>query len=223
MMQTRLNMEDQLRQLGQPVEVRKSLEAAAEAEEPLREVAQQLREAMPDEETQLSPEAKQELQSQASEQREIEQGMQGVREQMGEVGKKVPIFGPQHEQLLQEAQGAMQQAGGKLASREPRGAEGAEGEALDKMGKFEDAMKDLAKRGGSGGEGMPMPWGEPSGGEGDDEGDGDQQSQEHVEIPDAEASRGPQEFRKKLLDAMKQPAPEKFRDKVRGYYEELVK
>ena len=41
-----------------------------------------------------------------------------------------------------------------------------------------------------------------------------------VRVP---VARGPQEFRKKLLDAMKQPAPEKFRDKVRGYYEELVK
>ena len=78
---------------------------------------------------------------------------------------------------------------------------------------------------------MPLPWGEPQGegqnggesGDGDEEGNGDEQNKEHVEIPDAESSRGPQEFRKKLLDAMKQPAPASFKDKVRGYYEELVK
>ena len=230
-MQARLNVEDQLRQLNQPVEVRKSLEAAAEAEMPLREVTQALRQALPDESAQMSAEQKAELQSQEAEQKQIAQGMQGVRQQMSEVGKKVPIFGPQHEQLLQEAQGAMEQAGEKLGGKEPRGAEGSEGEALDKLGKFQDAMKQLAKGGGSGGAGMPLPWGEPQGegqnggesGDGDEEGNGDEQNKEHVEIPDAESSRGPQEFRKKLLDAMKQPAPASFKDKVRGYYEELVK
>jgi hypothetical protein len=67
-----------------------------------------------------------------------------------------------------------------------------------------------------------MPWGDPSG-EGREEGEGDSTQQERVELPDAESSRGPQEFRKKLLDAMKQPAPEKFKERVKQYYEELVK
>jgi hypothetical protein len=230
-LQSRLTMEDQMHQTGSPFEVRKSLEAAALGEQPLREVAQALREAMPDEGGQLSPEEKQEMQSQEGEQRQIQQGMQGVRDQISEVGKKVPIFGPQHEQLLKDAQDAMDKAGGALGGREPRGAEGAEGEALDKMGKFEEAMKEMAKGGKPGAGGMPMPWGEPQGqggeqsgsGDGEQDGEGDKNSKEKVEIPDAESSRGPQEFRKKLLDAMKQPAPEKFKDKVRGYYEELVK
>ncbi len=225
-LQSRLGLEDELRQLGQPAPVRKSLEAAAQAEAPLREVAQALRDAIPDEDAQMNEQQKQELQQQAQEQREIGQGMQQVREQLGEVGKKVPIFGPQHEQLLQGAQEAMDQAQGKLSQRDARGGEGGENEALDKIGKFEEAMKDLAKSGSQGEGGMPMPWGEPQGSgqdDGDQEGEGREQSREHVEIPDAESSRGPQEFRKKLLDAMKQPAPEKFKDKVRGYYEELVK
>ena len=62
-------------------------------------------------------------------------------------------------------------------------------------------------------------------GEGDDNQDGDSQSMRHdkVEIPDAEAGRGPAEFRKELLDAMKQAAPEKYKERVKQYYEELVK
>ncbi len=229
MLQGRLNVEDQLRQFGQPVEVRKSLEAAAGANGPLRDVTQALKSAMPDEQSLASPEQRAEMQSQEAEQKEIAQGMKGVRQQMSEVGKKVPIFSPQHEQMLEQAQGAMEQASEKLGQKQPRGAEGAESEALDKLGKFQEAMKEMAKNGSGSGAGMPMPWGEPSGsgqgsGEGgDEEGDGEQQKQEHVEIPDAESSRGPQEFRKKLLDAMKQPAPQSFREKVRGYYEELVK
>ena len=69
-----------------------------------------------------------------------------------------------------------------------------------------------------------MPWGEPQG-EGDDNDGEDSQSMRHdkVEIPDAEASRGPAEFRKELLDAMKQAPPEKYKDRVKQYYEELVK
>ncbi len=44
-----------------------------------------------------------------------------------------------------------------------------------------------------------------------------------VEIPDEDAYQAPKEFRKDLLDAMKQGAPEKYRDQVKRYYEELVK
>ena len=39
----------------------------------------------------------------------------------------------------------------------------------------------------------------------------------------AEAYKVPEEFRKDLLDAMKQGAPERYRGEVQRYYEELVK
>ena len=48
-------------------------------------------------------------------------------------------------------------------------------------------------------------------------------SREKVKIPGAEAHRVPEEFRKDLLDAMKQGAPERYRSEVQRYYEELVK
>jgi len=49
-----------------------------------------------------------------------------------------------------------------------------------------------------------MPWGEPSGESGEDEGpESDGVRHDRVEIPDAESSRAPAEFRKELLDAMK--------------------
>ena len=49
------------------------------------------------------------------------------------------------------------------------------------------------------------------------------QAYDRVEIPDAESSRAPAEFRKELLDAMKQAPPEKYKERVKQYYEELVK
>jgi len=69
-----------------------------------------------------------------------------------------------------------------------------------------------------------MPWGEPASDGNDEEGpESDGVRHDHVEIPDAESSRAPSEFRKELLDAMKQAPPEKYKERVKQYYEELVK
>jgi hypothetical protein len=71
---------------------------------------------------------------------------------------------------------------------------------------------------------MPMPWGEPSGDGNEEDGpESDGVRHDKVEIPDAESSRAPAEFRKELLDAMKQAPPEKYKERVKQYYEELVK
>ena len=44
-----------------------------------------------------------------------------------------------------------------------------------------------------------------------------------VRIPGADESSAPRAWRQELLDAMKERAPERFRDEVRRYYEELVR
>jgi len=44
-----------------------------------------------------------------------------------------------------------------------------------------------------------------------------------VEIPDADPGTAFKDFRKDLLDAMKQGTPERYREQVKSYYEELVK
>ena len=44
-----------------------------------------------------------------------------------------------------------------------------------------------------------------------------------MEIPGADAYKVPDAFRKDLLDAMRQGAPEAYRAEVQRYYEELVK
>jgi hypothetical protein len=231
-LQARLSIEDQFAHRSpafsrDPAGVRRALKGASGAAAPLSEVAAQLRNALPREGQGLSPAAQRELREQQGEQRAIKEGMQGVRDKLSEVGKKMPIFGPAHEQMLQEAQDGMAQAEERLGQGEPRGAQAGEAQALDKLSQFEKAMQEMAK-GGKGGAGspMPMPWGEPQG-QGDEpggeEGDDGATSKEHVEIPDAESSRGPQEFRKNLLDAMKQKAPDKYQERVKQYYEELVK
>jgi hypothetical protein len=54
-------------------------------------------------------------------------------------------------------------------------------------------------------------------------GEGSRPSREPVRIPEADATRAPREWRQELMEAMREKAPEKFRDEVRHYYEELVR
>ena len=69
--------------------------------------------------------------------------------------------------------------------------------------------------------GFPFPFADSGGGQ--ESGDGRESSREKVKIPGAEAYSVPEEFRKDLLDAMKQGAPERYKGEVQRYYEELVK
>jgi len=226
----RLAMEDQVAQRfpgfsRDPAGVRKGLQGASQAQPPLQEIVQQLQDALPREGQGATPAQLQRMREQGQEQSRLEEKLGQVREQLSEVGKKVPIFGPQHEQMLQQAQQGMQGAEQKLERGEPRGAQAGEEQAVEKLQQFQDAMEKLAQQSGKGsGGGIPLPWGEPSG-EGDEESGDDSNSvnHEHVEIPDAESSRAPAEFRKELLDAMKQAPPQSYKERVKQYYEELVK
>ena len=227
-LQARLGMEEQLAQrypgfVRDPEAVKRGMKGVQGAAPPLREVVSELEQTMPRGEP-LTPQQMEEMLRQQAEQRKIGEDLQQARNQLGEVGRKVPIFGPQHEQMLQQAQEGMGRAEQRLGQGEPRGAQAGEEQALEQLQKFEDAMQQMAKQAGGKGQNgprMPMPWGEPAGEQGEnDSGDMDTQK---VEIPDAEAGRGPQEFRKELLDAMKQKAPEKYQERVKQYYEELVK
>src|SRR5438067_2553557 len=227
-LQARLGMEEQLAQrypgfVRDPEAVKRGMKGVQGAAPPLREVVSELEQTMPRGEP-LTPQQMEEMLRQQAEQKKIGDDLQQAREQLGQVGKKVPIFGPQHEQMLQQAQEGMGRAEQRLGQGEPRGAQAGEEQALEQLQKFEDAMQQMAKQAGGKGQGgprMPMPWGEASGEQGENE-SGDMDTQK-VEIPDAEAGRGPQEFRKELLDAMKQKAPEKYQERVKQYYEELVK
>jgi hypothetical protein len=230
-LQGRLTMEEQLAQrypgfARDPEAVHRGMKGASTAVPPMQEVAQALQQMLPRDGQSVSPQELDELRSQEQAQKDIGQELQQARKDLSEVGKKVPIFGPQHEQMLQEAQDGMGRAQERLGRGEPRSAQAGEEQAAEKLSQFQKSMEQMAKnQGGKGqGQGMPMPWGDPQGDdEGDEDGNSDAMRHDRVEIPDAEASRGPQEFRKELLDAMKQQAPEKYKERVKQYYEELVK
>jgi hypothetical protein len=145
---------------------------------------------------------------------------------MQQLGEQAPIFPPQAGESLQEAQEQMQGAAGELSQRNPQRGHGRQQQAMDALARFRAGMEQMAQRRGGRGEGggFPYPFAMQQGGEsGQQEGDGFDPSQEHVEIPGADQHKGPEEFRRDLLEAMKQGTPEKYRGEVSRYYQEIVK
>src|SRR5207237_7394646 len=154
----------------------------------------------------VSQEQRQRRRQQAQEQARLKDQLGKVRDELGEVGKKLPIFGPQHEQMLQQAQDGMSGAEQHLYRGEPRGGQAGEQQAIEKLSQFQDAMEKLAKQSGKGGgqSGVPMPWGEPASDGNDEEGpESDGVRHDQVENRDAGSSRAPSELRKERLAAMK--------------------
>jgi hypothetical protein len=118
----------------------------------------------------------------------------------------------------------MGQAASERAQKNPQRGHGSQQLALDALSRFQKGLEEAARKGKGqgGGGGFPFPFAD-SGGGNEEEGDGRDPLRDKVAIPGAEAYRVPEEFRKDLLDAMKQGAPERYRGEVQRYYEELVK
>ena len=142
---------------------------------------------------------------------EEREASRGQSERQGSIGKRTDeIAGeaskrlgkmPGMEKAESELRGAaarMKQAADMLKRDESKGAAAAERDAADRLSKLRDSMQER-QMGGS------------------------RQSHEPVRIPGADESTAPRAWRQELLDAMKERAPERFRDEVRRYYEELVK
>jgi len=92
----------------------------------------------------------------------------------------------------------MRQAAEMLKKSESKQAGTAERDAADRLAKLRDSLQERSM--GS-----------------------SKQHHDPVRIPGADESSAPRAWRQELLDAMKEKAPERFRDEVRRYYEELVK
>ena len=110
----------------------------------------------------------------------------------------------------------MGEASRRMQGRDPARGYGEQQAALQQLQQFQQQMQQ--GRGQGQGKGLPLPMMS-----GRRQGMGGSTSQEKVEIPDEDQYQAPKEFRKDILDAMKQGAPEKYKDQVKRYYEELVR
>ena len=124
-----------------------------------------------------------------------------LQQQMQAMSQKAPVFSPGMQGDLQQAMQHMGQAGQRLAESDARQASGEQKNALDRLGKLQQAMEQAMQQGGGGGIPMPMSGGGP-GGQGTYG-----MAHEPVKIPDADSFKAPAAFRKELMDAMKQGPP----------------
>ena len=162
-----------------------------------QEIASDVEQFLPKAEETLSAEEQARARAQAERQSAIgERADEAGREAARRLGK---IPGLEHAQ--EELRGAaeqMRQAANHLRKSEAKQAGGAERNAAERLAKLRDSLQERSMGGGK-------------------------QQRDPVRIPGTDESSAPRAWRQELLDAMKEHAPEHFRDDVRRYYEELVK
>jgi hypothetical protein len=175
----------------------KRAEAVAEARALAQEVADDLAKLLPKPSEMLSPQDREAGRGQAERQGAIGKRTEDVAgEALRRLGKMPGMEKAEGE--LKGAAARMRQAQEMLRRDESKGAATAERDAADRLAKLRDSMQE-----------RPM--------------GGSRQPHEPVRIPGADESSAPRAWRQELLDAMKEKAPERFRDEVRRYYEELVR
>jgi hypothetical protein len=204
-----------------PRAVREAERRAMQAVPKATEIRDELAKLFPDPKSVLGQGAQQRLQELERKQSALERRAGELQQGLSQLMQQAPVFPPSAAGTLSESRGHMSQAAEALGRRNPQRGHGEQALALDALSRFRKGLEEAAKQsGGGGGGGFPFPFAEQQGG---DSGEGAEPSHERVEIPGAEAYKVPEEFRKDLLDAMRQGAPERYKGEVQRYYEELVK
>jgi hypothetical protein len=204
---------------GNPPEVRQQSARLAERlqrdSRNMEDVSQKLQSLFPPPGSQLGPQERQQLQQLAERQAQLEQRAQGLRQQMEEMQQMAPVFGQEAGERMDEIGQRMGEAAQRMEGRDPGRGYGQQQAAMEGLRRFQQQMRE-SQQGRGGGLPLPMGMGRRREGDGRD-------PRDKVELPDEDAFQAPKEFRKDLLDAMKQGAPERYREQVKRYYEELVK
>jgi hypothetical protein len=184
--------------------------------ETVRDIRRKLDQLFPPLSSQLDQADRQKLQELSQGQRKLGQRAQDLQQKMRQLEQMAPLFGEQGEEALQQISDRMAGATERLEGKDPQRGYGEQKAALDSLEQLQQSMQQSQRGGGKGGLPLPLLAG------GEQEG-GNELSRQKVEVPDADPNGAPREFRKDLLDAMKQGTPERYRDQVKQYYEELVK
>ncbi len=175
----------------------KRADTVGEARAMAQEIADDLAKLMPKGAETLTPEQRDAARSQADKQSAIGKRTDELAEEAARRLGKMPGM----EKAASDLKGAsarMREAGDSLRRDESKPAATAERDAADRLAKLRDGMQERTM--GSG-----------------------ERHRDPVRIPGADESSAPRAWRQELLDAMKEKAPERYRDEVRRYYEELVK
>jgi hypothetical protein len=175
----------------------KRADAVGEARGLAQEIADDLSKSMPKPSDTLTPAEREAARAQAEKQAAIGKRTDDIAEEASRRLGKMPGM-EKAEGELKGAGARMREAGESLKRDESKPAATAERDAADRLSKLRDSMQERSMGGA-------------------------EQHHDPVRIPGADDSSAPRAWRQELLDAMKEKAPERYRDEVRRYYEELVK
>ena len=177
------------------------------------DIEQKLKSLFPNPQQMMTPEDKKQLQDLSQKQRQLQKKGEQLEQQMDEISQRAPVFNPEARQQMEQAAQKMAGATQGLEGKDARKALGEQQGALEGLRGLQRQM-DQQRQGGKKG-GLPMPLSMGGRGRG--------LKHEKVEIPDEDPNAAPQQLRKDVMDAMKQGAPDRYREQNKRYYEELVK
>ena len=142
----------------------------------------------------------------AASQKKLEERLARLRRRMGNLARRLPVFGKGPRRMLREAGQHMGRSRRGLAMGLPVPAHGQQVKAADKLRRARQVLQRGMKRQGSrGGTGSGMI------------------GRQKVKIPGPGDHKPPRELRQDILKAMKDGVPRSYREQVRRYYEELVR
>jgi hypothetical protein len=139
-------------------------------------------------------------------QRELVEASGRLRRRMQAGSEKVPGLKGAPMKHIEDANGSMRSASDQLRGHQPGRAHAEQRQAEQHLRSLMEGLRSSAK---------PQ--------EAKRQKRGRRHSRDRVRIPGAEDYEAPAEFRKELLDAMKEKPDEAYREQVKRYYESLVR
>gem|GEM_PF-2917050 len=190
---------------------------AGSAAKLMREVEEELRRLMPDPERLLGKDEKRKLEELSQRQKQLLQEAGQMQGRIGQMSQEMPFMPPDANQRMNEARNGMDGAVQSLEQMRPGKATEQQQEALYSLEQLKQSLGEARKKMMSG-----MKYGGMQPGM-QGEGRGRQIRKGKVAIPSADQYKTPAELREDILEAMKKPAPENYKEQNSQYYKELVK
>jgi len=156
----------------------------------------------------LEPGEQGEAQRLGERQSELGQKLSELKKELSELDKDMPGIEQEMKEPLEQAGKSMGEAKDDLEGQRPGQAKGKQQEALEHLEKAQQSMQQRMQQ---------------KGGKQDRDQTGINDPKAKVEIPEDDPYGAPRSFREEVLKAMKERAPEKYKDAIERFYEELIK
>lgn len=152
-----------------------------------------------------TPGEQQEMQQLSQQQGQVRERMEGLEQRMNELGESFPNIPEQLGPPLQQAEEGMQQAQERLQQGKPRPAMQGEQQALQQLRQMRQQMQQMSQQQRQ-----------------QEQQNGQRNNDNDVEVPE-EAARGRQDYRERVIDAMRDDSLDAYEDEIRAYYESLLR